>query len=180
MRSIVFPDVETMLRARGVPRRPDPDGSFAEDSYDFGVHWKDVRGRRYRLTWIGPRLRDPAVAGELYLVRLGSAPSGEVELLCLIPPVPPDREAAETISHLSYYEAHGRGSSGLSEAERSRLGRARESVQPDANVEAILDGWAEVCGLPRSIDWIRDRVWEAHRAGWALDPWKGVRMNGRP
>jgi hypothetical protein len=38
---------------------------------------------------------------------------------------------------------------------------------PDANVEAILDGWAEVCGFPNSVDWIRDRVWEALRAGWA-------------
>jgi len=42
-----------------------------------------------------------------------------------------------------------------------------DGPRPAENAENILDGWAEVCGLPNSTDWIRDRVYEALRAGWA-------------
>jgi transcriptional regulator with XRE-family HTH domain len=85
----LFPDLVTMLRNRRVTQRDD--GSFAEDSFDFGVWWRDRRGGVFRLTWIGPRMRDePSLAGELYLVRLDRGDTRDVELLCVIPPVDGD------------------------------------------------------------------------------------------
>jgi hypothetical protein len=41
---------------------------------------------------------------------------------------------------------------------------------PAYNVRAILDGWQDVCGEPNSVNWVRDRVGEALRAGWATVP----------
>lgn len=127
MSTVVFPSLDAFLASRRI--QPRIDGGYMEDSYDFGVNWQGSRRDAYRLTWIGPlgRDRDSAAPGELYLLTFGT---GTVELLCVIPPVPPS------------------------------LGR------PDSNVQAILSGWSEVDG-PNGIDWIRDRVAEALRAGWA-------------
>jgi len=68
------------------------DGGYMEDSYDYGLYWKDDHAGVYRLTWIGPigRTDDSAAPGELYLVRLGD---GVVEYLCTIPPSDGDRPA---------------------------------------------------------------------------------------
>jgi hypothetical protein len=168
--SVVYPTVDAMLRNRGAVERAD--GSFAEDSYDYGVWWRDRRGGVYRLTWVGPQWRqDAEKAGELYLVRLADplvgtvtlgqmrergsmaasdfvdvlsagAPTGPVELLCLIPPVPCD-------------------------VCRRGLSVHQHDPQPDATVEEILEGWADACGAVGSVGWVRDRVYEALRAGWA-------------
>jgi hypothetical protein len=179
--SVVYPSVEAMLAARGVLQRAD--GSYAEDSYDYGVWWTDEDGGVYRLTWVGGRLRDEnPPPGELYLVRLDGPTLSVFEL----------REAAEVVSHLGYYERYGH----LDEDEEQRLvdarvivhsaGSARGGVEllcvvppvpggtPDENVERILDGWAEVCGSPNSRAWIYDRAWEALAAGWARDPREAV------
>jgi hypothetical protein len=134
----LYDDLDTFFRARSVPQRPD--GSWLEDSYDYGVWWRDDEGGVYRLTWIGPRLRDPSRSGELYLVRLDGprraeiAPgvdliaagddTGRVEMLCRVPPV------------------------------------GREDAA-DENVEALLEGWADVCGEVGSVRWLRDRAFEA-------------------
>lgn len=148
--SVYFPTLDEMLRNRRVVRRAD--GSYAEDSYDYGVWWRDDRGGVYRLTWIGDRMRDrDADPGELYLARL-SGPTrvgfdlgggesavaisagratGSVELLCCVAPV----------------EGH-----------------------PTERLDAILDGWADVCGETNSVAWVRDRVAEALEARWATRP----------
>jgi len=145
--SVLYDDLPTFFAERGIRRRAN--GSYWEDSFDYGCWWLDGERRAYRLTWIGAQGRyDPALAGELYLVRL-SGPhvaalgegvgvvsagddSGRVELLCVIPPAAPPGDS-----------------------------RAGEMV------EAILDGWADACGAVGSVGWARDRAREAVEAGWA-------------
>lgn len=173
----LYDDLETMLADRGVVRRDD--GSFAEDSYDYGVWWRGDDGRTYRLTWVGGRMReDEAKAGELYLVRLdgprygtirrselggsmavedhldvlsaGTA-SGRVEVLCVIAPACNDE-------HESIFDRE-RGSPN----------------DPARTVEEILEGWAEVCGSENSVDWVRERAREAIAGGRATEPEGGTR-----
>lgn len=146
----VYDDLDTFFRERGIPQRPD--GSWWEDSFDYGVWWLDGERRAHRLTWIGPHGRTSDVAGELYLVRLdgpvvgslaadvtlvaaGTA-SGRVEFLCRVPPTPCQRCAGTDP-------------------------RCRHVPDPDSAVEALLDGWAEVCGNLNSVDWVHDRAGEA-------------------
>lgn len=152
----LYDDLDTFFRAREIPQRPD--GSWWEDSYDYGVWWLDDERRTHRLTWIGPRGRHhPDTAGELYLVRLdgpvvgslaadvalvaAGADTGRVKFLCRIPPTLCDECASDGQVALSCRHVPG----------------------PDSAVEALLDGWAEVCGNLNSVAWIRDRAWEAER-----------------
>jgi len=126
MDTVTFASLEEFLASRGIVRRAD--GSFMEDSYDYGVHWRDRSGGMFRLTWIGPvgRTDKSAPAGELYLQRLNH-PHG-VEFLCVIEPY------------------------GVYPGSRVR----RKSW--DDNVEFVLQGWPEACGAEGSVDWVRNRV----------------------
>jgi hypothetical protein len=116
-------------------------GRFAEDGYDFGIWWRDDCGGVYRLTWVGARGRgDVALAGELYLerVNVGARDRGWfIDRVELLCIIPPVPTTPD------------------------------ENDRPEQRVSDILDGWAEVCGEPNSVAWIRDRVAEALQAGWA-------------
>jgi hypothetical protein len=150
-----YATLEEMLADRGIRQRDD--GSFAEDSYDYGVWWRDEGGGCHRLTWIGARMRDdPEKAGELYLVCLspprvgvigvgfggpralmvaGGKETGAVELLCVIPP-------------------------------------AALEDRPCSNTDRVLDGWPDACGTEDSVAWVRERARAAIAGGVAYEPGK--------
>jgi hypothetical protein len=139
--SSFFDDSDAFFHARGI-RRHQRDGSWMEDAHDFGMWWRDPQGEEYRLTWIGPHRgwREPHAlpAGELYLARLG--PPFLVSGLSAIEflcIVPPTDE-----------DEGG-------------------SVLRDGNAVLLLDGWEDMCGKPRSADWVRDRAAEA-RLLWGM------------
>jgi hypothetical protein len=140
MTDLPFINLEAFYAERRLNR--DPGGGWWADEYDYGLYWYDAHRNTYRLSWMGPigRTDESAPPGELYIAKLND---GVVQWLCTIPPVP-----------------HG-----LDEALRDV-----SPVRADYNVEQILTGWADVCGEPNSLGWIRDRVWEALRAGWATKP----------
>jgi hypothetical protein len=185
-----YDDLDTFFADRRLDRRVD--GDWLEDSFDYGVQWRDRQGRQYRLTWIGPTHRREGDGGELYLVRLtggysqltdgwtfvtGGEDGGLVELLCVIPPAP-------EISTASC--PNGCGTLVWIEAED--LWRCRTCLETwpeqavaeypptgfnshaDRNAEKILDGWADACGPPGSVEWIRERVTEAIARGDAAAP----------
>lgn len=147
----MFPDLDSFFRDRGLRTRG---GEWLEDSYDYGVWWMDENRAVYRLTWIGPVHRDEGASGELYLVRL-SGPviaslgadafsvsvgqeTGAVELLCTVPPADCDVCGPGGGLSVHYHDP-----------------------KPNARVEALLEGWGDVCGSVGSVGWLRDRAAEA-------------------
>lgn len=150
--SRLYDDLPTMLGERGIER---------EDSYDYGVWWLDERGRAHRLTWIGQQWRKaPERAGELYLICMSGPHVYPIEDAQIAAP------PGITLTH-GYAVIAGNA---IGAVELLCVIPPVYEGHPDATVESLLDGWAEACGTPNSVGWVRDRVREAIEAGWAQAP----------
>jgi hypothetical protein len=102
---------------------------------DFGVWWRHGR-RIYRISWV-------AVTGELIAVQLSP------------PTVQPFSFGAEPAG-LS------RGGLGVVVyGGEARTVSVLARIDTEAELEQILDGWAEVCGAEDSLVWIRRQLADA-------------------
>jgi hypothetical protein len=121
--------------------------------HDLGVWWKDDGGSNWRVTWVdgtgevyalrlGPTRvqRTPLfIGGETIMIQGSGDPSleGPLVVLGVIPP-----SEGECIRAFCSGNFHGMDC----------------PADPAFKVEQVLDGWAEICGEPGSLNWVREKV----------------------
>jgi len=120
--------------------------------YDFGVWWKDSAFGTWRVSWVADtgevyalrrgfeKSETILLAGEMVTVTTAGLPNTDGPLLVL-GVIPESRGECQPAGYC-HKDFHGIGCP----ADRAY------------NVETVLDGWAEICGTPNSLSWVRERV----------------------
>lgn len=119
--------------------------------YDFGVWWKDNAEGTWRVSWV-------ADTGEVYALRRGPMKSQTImvgdEVITITQAGTPGLEGplvllgeipasdGECIKRFCSNTFHDIGCPG----------------DKAFNVEQALEGWADICGAPDSLSWVKERV----------------------
>jgi hypothetical protein len=129
-----FPSSEAFYAAR--PER------LRSPELDFGVQWIDGGS-----TFVRQRVSYVDATRELYAVTLNGPTRNAVELLAVFPLEPCDNCGGRGV-----FTPEHDGATGSFCHRCGGTGNSRRLV------ETALLGWAEVCGTPGSLAWVRERV----------------------